>query len=224
MPEIICNEVSESDVHHYIQMLPEEQILHSSHVGKYVGVFAEIIRSRGLYQKISEAKQCELFGGAAYYHDIGKAQVPWSILLKPGKLTEDELHIIREHPLYAKKLFDLMDTGAIAGIPQHIFQLARQSAVYHHEWWNGMGYPYGLSHEEIPFIARITSICDVYDAITSNRAYRKAHSHEFACHEIEVNAGIQFDPALAKVFLLNSTLFINERQLLDFDQKAIDMT
>lgn len=205
MPEIFCNGLY---VHQYMQSLPKEQILHSVHVRDYVKVLAEITHNCNLYPEIAETFEYQLFGDAAYYHDIGKACVPHDILLKSKKLTENEIRIVHNHTLYAKELFDRIDSGAISGMPARLTHLARESALYHHEWWNGRGYPYGLSKEGIPLIARITSVCDVYDAITSDRAYRKAHSHDFACHEIEINAGTQFDPVFAKAFLDNNSQFL----------------
>ncbi|HBR08981.1 MAG TPA: phosphohydrolase, partial [Clostridiales bacterium] len=72
---------------------------------------------------------------------------------------------------------------------------------YHHEWWNGTGYPYGISYDAIPLIARITTVCDAYDAMTSSRIYRESHSHDHARQELKQYAGIQFDPELVRVFL-----------------------
>jgi HD-GYP domain-containing protein (c-di-GMP phosphodiesterase class II) len=199
---------NESIVRDYMQLLPKEQVQHSVHVGKYVEILEKIIHSGNLCPREMETVEYKLFGDAAYYHDIGKAWVPNDILLKPGKLTEKEIQIIHMHPLFAEQIFDQVNSSATSGMPQKLIHLARESALYHHEWWNGKGYPYGLSKEEIPFIARVTSVCDVYDAITSDRVYRKAHSHEFACHEIEISAGIQLDPVLAKAFLDNNSQFL----------------
>lgn len=147
------------------------------------------------------------FGIAAFYHDIGKAWVPKELLSKPDQLSTEEMSLIRKHTLFADELFKLIRNGSVSGMPAELTQLAHDSAVYHHEWWNGNGYPYGIRDKQIPLIARITSVCDVYDAITSDRAYRKARSHEYACGEIEANAGTQFDPALAKLFLDNESRF-----------------
>lgn len=197
-----------SSVRQYMQLLPKEQARHSVYVGKYVGILAKIIHSDNLCRGEMETAAYLLFGNAAYYHDIGKAWVPHNILLKPEKLTEKEVQIVHMHPLFAEQIFDQIDSRAISGMPPELIHLARESALYHHEWWNGKGYPYGLSKEEIPFIARITSVCDIYDAITSDRAYRKAHSHDFACHEIERSAGNQLDPVLAQIFLDNHSQFL----------------
>ena len=204
MPATFCKGL---DVHQIIHTLPEEQMRHLSHVGQYVGIMADKIQAGNLYPDSFCADSCEYVGKAAYYHDIGKAWTPRKILLKPSKLNDDEIRTMQRHPLLAKELFQLIFKGYVTGIAPNIVCLAYDSAVYHHEWWNGKGYPFGLSRERIPLIARITSICDTYDAITSDRAYRHAHNHDFACREIEANAGIQFDPALARTFLDHAEQF-----------------
>jgi HD-GYP domain-containing protein (c-di-GMP phosphodiesterase class II) len=94
-------------------------------------------------------------------------------LVKPDELTIEEALEMRKHSVLAEELFRLITGGAISGMPEHLVRLAHDSAVYHHEWRNGQGYPFSLYRDEIPLIARITSICDVYDAITSDRSYRK---------------------------------------------------
>lgn len=184
-----------------IQSLPANQIKHMSQVGASVGLIARKISEYGIYTERISADAYKYFGNAAFYHDIGKVWVPPEILSKPGKLMADEISMVRNHTVYAIELFVIIRNGWITGVPEHLIPLAYDSAVYHHEWWDGTGYPFGMSYEDIPLIARVTSICDAYDAITSDRAYRSAHSHDYACREIEKNAGIQFDPTLAKIFL-----------------------
>jgi len=144
---------------------------------------------------------------AAAYHDIGKAEVPKSIITKPGKLTEEETLIMHQHPVFAQKILERINDSPVSGIPEYLIRLTIDSAIYHHEWWNGKGYPFGIGFEDIPLIARVTSICDAYDAITSDRIYRKAHTRHYACNELEKNAGTQFDPALVRVFLDNEAKF-----------------
>jgi len=178
-------------------------------VGILVGFMAKKFHEMGICQKYSD--EYKYYGEAAAYHDIGKAEVPKSIITKPGKLTEEETLIMRQHPVFARRMLHRINESSGSGIPKHLAQLTANSAVYHHEWWNGKGYPYGIGSEDIPLIARVTSICDAYDAITSDRIYRKAHTRHYACDELEKNAGTQFDPALTSVFLDNEaelTVFI----------------
>ncbi len=179
--------------------LPYDQIEHMSNVGILMHQFMGKICSEQLGESCSE--HCGLFRCAAFYHDIGKIRIPSEILTKPGALTERELEIIRGHTLYALELFQRVQIQVFSGKPCYLLSLCRDAAVYHHEYWNGKGYPFGIKEREIPLIARATAICDAYDAMTSDRSYRSAHSHTYACGELEKNAGTQFDPELTKIFL-----------------------
>lgn len=128
---------------------------------------------------------------AGLLHDIGKIGVPESILCKPGKLTDEEFDIIRDHPARGKKILN------------NIRKLSNTSnwVNSHHERWDGRGYPQKLKEKEIPLPARILAIADTYDAMTSNRSYRQGLPHEVAVEEIRKCAGGQFDPELAEIFL-----------------------
>jgi HD-GYP domain-containing protein (c-di-GMP phosphodiesterase class II) len=128
---------------------------------------------------------------AAKLHDIGKAVIRQDILLKSTPLTEEEWQIIKKHP----------ETGysIVHTIPN--LSLLAEYILYHHERWDGKGYPYGLKGEEIPFISRIISVADSFDAITTDRTYKKAMNKKEAIAEIERNAGTQFDPLIADIFI-----------------------
>jgi HD-GYP domain-containing protein (c-di-GMP phosphodiesterase class II) len=180
-----------------LEPLPEAEIQHMRRVGVLVEFFLQVLYQGGALKWFS-LEECELYGKAAAFHDIGKVKIPLSILTKPEKLEKEEAAILYQHPVFARELF--MD-GLFSGIPERFVRLAMEAAAYHHERWDGTGYPYGLKEESIPFIARITSICDAYDAMTSDRVYRKAHPHRFACRVLEENAGAQFDPVLTWAFL-----------------------
>ena len=130
---------------------------------------------------------------AAPMHDIGKIGVPDSILLKPGKLDPDEWEIMKKHCEYGLEIIGEHATP--------LLHMAREVALYHHEKWNGEGYPYGLVGENIPFSARIVAIADVFDALTSVRPYKKAWSVEDAIGLIKDEAGKHFDPTLVPVFI-----------------------
>jgi len=127
----------------------------------------------------------------ALLHDIGKVGIPDSILLKPGVLTEKEFQIMRDHPTSAHDL--------LQRIP--FLQPALDIPFCHHERWDGTGYPQGLKGEDIPLAARIFSVVDVWDALCSNRPYRKAWSRKDARDYIEERSGTQFDPQVVKAFL-----------------------
>lgn len=181
-----------------IHRLPEDQIRHSVNVEILVGKLVEWLQ----VSKEAFPNQIHLnFSKAAYYHDIGKVCVPDCILNKVDALTWEEYDIVRQHPVYGEELLDFCNKNGTSGIPPFLMPLTIQAALYHHEWWNGKGYPFGIKEQRIPYVARVTSICDAYDAMVSNRPYHPAYSHEYACKEIRRGMGTQFDPALAKLFL-----------------------
>jgi HD-GYP domain-containing protein (c-di-GMP phosphodiesterase class II) len=126
----------------------------------------------------------------AKLHDVGKLAVAQRILRKPGPLTEQELAFVRIHPLAGARLVSRYDAGR-AAVPY---------ALYHHERWDGEGYPTGCAGKEIPLGARLLAVVDAFDAMTSVRPYRAPLSSLEALDEIERCAGTQFDPALAAVF------------------------
>jgi len=127
----------------------------------------------------------------ALLHDIGKMGVPDSILLKPGKLTDEEWVIMRKHPVFAYEMLSSID----------YLRPALDIPYCHHEKWDGSGYPQGLKGEEIPLAARIFAIIDVFDALTSDRPYRKAWPYEKAIEYIKEQSGIHFDPTIVNEFL-----------------------
>jgi hypothetical protein len=127
----------------------------------------------------------------ALMHDIGKLAIPDQILLKPDKLDKDEKEIVRKHPALAKQM--------LSEIP--FLQPAVSIAYYHHERWDGQGYPEGLSGEAIPLYARIFTVVDNWDALRSDRPYRPAWPYEAAIAYLQANRGIIFDPHILDVFL-----------------------
>ncbi|GGJ30216.1 HD domain-containing phosphohydrolase [Deinococcus roseus] len=130
---------------------------------------------------------------ASRLHDVGKIAIPDDILLKPGKLTEDEYQQMKQHTLIGAQI--LSKSSSI------MIRLACQIALSHHERWDGTGYPNGLFGEHIPIEARIVAIADVFDALTNVRPYKRAWSREEALREIQRAAGTQFDPWVVRAFL-----------------------
>ncbi|NLC27130.1 MAG: HD domain-containing protein [Fastidiosipila sp.] len=131
-------------------------------------------------------------------HDIGKIGIPDAILLKPGKLTEEEFEIMKTHvDIGLTVLVNLREM-----IPKNgILKLAIEVIKYHHEKWDGSGYPYGLKETEIPLPGRIMAIVDVYEALRSKRVYKEPYSHEKSCNIIIEERGKHFDPELVDIFI-----------------------
>jgi HD-GYP domain-containing protein (c-di-GMP phosphodiesterase class II) len=137
---------------------------------------------------------------AALLHDIGKIGVPDSILRKEGKLTDEERDLMNKHPEYSwsiLRLFPGLDKASLY-------------ALHHHESYDGKGYPGGLKGEEIPIGSRIVSVIDAYDAMISNRCYRKGIPHEEAVRRLTLGSGVQFDPLVVQAFVAIAVQEIEE--------------
>lgn len=165
---------------------------HSIKVAKYSRLLASEL-------KLSQAS-IEITELSGLVHDIGKIYMPEVILNKPASLTEQEYQIIKTHP----------DKGAeiLQQIPS--FECLLPAIKFHHERFDGMGYPYNLKGTEIPLIARIISIADAFEAMTSNRCYKNKLPISKALEEIETHSGTQFDPDIAKVFVAKMIRQIDE--------------
>ena len=134
---------------------------------------------------------------AAPLHDLGKIAIPDNILNKPGRLTEEEFEYIKIHP---QKGYDIVDTIFSGLDDKRLLEVSENIALYHHEKYDGSGYPKGLKGEEIPLEARIMAIADVYDALVSKRVYKKPMPHEEAYKVIKDSMGTHFDPSLEACF------------------------
>ncbi len=148
---------------------------------------AEIGRAYGLAEEL-----CDRLLMATPMHDIGKVATPDRILLKPAKLNADEWDIMKQHTVAGYEI--LKDSES------ELLQMAAQIALSHHEKYDGMGYPYGLKESEIPLSARICAVSDVFDALTSDRPYKRAWAEEQAIAEIDACSGSHFDPELVAAF------------------------
>jgi len=140
-----------------------------------------------------DSSKADLLWQAAPMHDVGKIGIPDRILLKPGKLDADEWAIMKTHTTIGAKI--------IGNHPSDLLTLARQVALAHHEKWDGTGYPHGLAGEDIPLVGRIVMLADVFDALTSERPYKKAWSEAAAIEEINHTSGSHFDPKLVLAFM-----------------------
>lgn len=157
---------------------------HTRRVGRISGAIAQEL---GL-----EADQVELIQRVAPLHDVGKIGIPDDILLHPGQLSQDGREVMRSHTTIGG---DLM---AGSGIP--LLDVAEEIARTHHEWWDGNGYPEGLSGEAIPITGRIVAVADTFDALSHRRPYKPAWPVEEAWEEVQRKAGTHFDPAVVEAF------------------------
>ena len=131
-------------------------------------------------------------------HDVGKIAIPDAILQKPGKLTDEEFDIMKQHTVRGGEI--IHETFGRMGNEQYM-EIAYQIALHHHEKWNGKGYPDGLKEKEIPLCARIMAIADVFDAVSENRCYRAAMPLDQCFDIIREGSGRDFEPILAEAFL-----------------------
>ena len=156
---------------------------HSIRVAKYTRIIAEELGYKG--------EELERIYYVALLHDCGKIGVPDNILGKPDRLTDEEFEIIKSHTVRGGEIMSHFKSLENAG----------EGALYHHERYDGKGYPEGKAGEDIPFIARIICVADSYDAMNTNRVYRNKLTMDDIIAEIERNKGKQFDPKIADVFL-----------------------
>ena len=173
---------------------------HIKRTTAYVKLLAEELRERGYYKEILTKDYIRNLCQSAPMHDIGKIAVPDVILQKPGRLTEEEFEIIKKHAADGGRIID--ETFGHLGNEEYT-KMAYQVARYHHEKWNGKGYPEGLKEKEIPLCARIMAVADVFDAVSEKRCYRDAMSLEQCFGIISEGSGRDFDPVIAEVFLEN---------------------
>ena len=171
---------------------------------RYVKTIALRLRTLGLYLEDLSDADIEIMFKAAPLHDIGKVGIPDNILLKPGRLTEDEWSVMKTHALIGENTLAATKHGKEQN---QLTTVAKNIAGGHHEWWNGAGYPRGLRGEKIPLEARIMALADVYDALVSERVYKKSWSHESAIQFIIEKKDIQFDPLVVEAFLFEAETF-----------------
>jgi len=183
---VSLEEMFQQTVAGFAQALEESDMYTRGH-SERVAVYSEIL-ARGLQLPDAEIRNIVQAG---VMHDVGKIGVRYDMLNKPGKLTPEEVAVFRQHPEKGKRILEPVPClhGLIDG------------CWCHHEWWDGGGYPRGLAGDQIPMVGRIVAIADAYDAMTSDRAYRRALPHEVAVSEIERCAGTQFDPELSEAFV-----------------------
>ena len=162
--------------------------------GNHVVRMAKYSREIGEALGLSD-KECDEIEYAAPMHDIGKIGIPDSILRKPGKLTEEEYDVMKGHPKLGMQM--------LSGSSIKMVKMASDIAGYHHERFDGTGYPTGLKGHDIPLSARICAIVDVYDALVHERVYKDAIFEDEAIKMMREQSGKQFDPELFELFVLH---------------------
>jgi putative two-component system response regulator len=178
---------------------------HIHRTKNYVKILAEELQKQARFAKELVDEVVQSICLVAPLHDIGKVCVPDSILQKPGRLTPEEYAVMQQHTTCARNVLD----SAGDEIGNHIFLRAARDIVYgHHERWDGRGYPGGIGGEEIPLVARIMSVADVYDALISPRVYKPPFTHEESRRLIIEGRGTQFDPAVVDAFLERESDFL----------------
>ncbi len=161
-----------------------------AHVKRMSHICSLLASKRGLGKDFST-----LLLYASTMHDVGKIGIPDSILLKPGKLSPEEWQVMKQHPKIGARIIGDHDSSIIS--------LARETALYHHEKWDGTGYPHGIAGDKIPVSARIAAISDVFDALTSARPYKQAWPVEKALEVIREESGKHFEPIMVELFVEN---------------------
>ena len=170
---------------------------HIDRVQTYCRALAEQLAKEGPYQTMCDPEFIRLMYTTSSLHDIGKVGIPDDILLKPGRLSDREFEIMKNHTIIGAETLD----SAIARFPKTRFlQMARNIAASHHERFDGSGYPTGLRGTQIPLCGRIVALADVYDALTSRRVYKAAFTHDVARNIIYKDSGKHFDPVVVDAF------------------------
>ena len=177
---------------------------HVKRTSAYVRLIAEELKYNGFYADELDDTSLEYICMAAPIHDIGKLKIPDSILCKPGGLTDSEYNYIKSHTIRGEEIIQ----NTMANLEDEEFlHYARNVALYHHERWDGTGYPMGLSGRNIPLCARIMAVADVFDALVSKRSYKSSFTLDDAFEQLEKGSGTQFEPLIVE-------LFVNQKEVV----------
>jgi PAS domain S-box-containing protein len=189
----------------------EDTGTHLERIREYARIIAQELARQPQYRGYITREYIEDIYNSSILHDIGKVGVPDAILLKPGKLTREEFEIIKTHATLGGDALREVETQ-IEG--QTFLTLGKEIAYFHHEKWDGSGYPKGLKGEKIPLSARIVALADVYDALTSKRIYKEAFSHRQALEIIVKDRGTHFAPDVVDAFMTHEAAFRRIREAL----------
>lgn len=194
-------------------------VTHNYHTGKYVQEISKKLRENGYYADELTDEKIETYMLTALLHDAGKIRIPQNIVNKFGKYTKEEYEIMKTHPMEGRKILEempIIDDGSFNII-------AKEMALYHHERWDGSGYPYGVSGEAIPLCARILGAADVLDALISPRLYKEPMSIDEAMKFFAEEKGKSFEPCIADaVIALKNEIMIIDRDFKTFEGAKFD--
>jgi putative two-component system response regulator len=180
---------------------------HVERTRKYVEVLLDVLIKNNIYRDIINSWKKETFLQSTLLYDLGKISVRDSILLKPGKLAENEYNEMKKHTLMGVKIIDDIKAAMHESTETSVLDYAKLFAGYHHEKWDGTGYPYGLKGFNIPLPGRLMAIVDVYDALIVPRSYKKSYTPEEAAEIIAQGKGTHFDPVLVDLFIKSADKF-----------------
>ncbi len=178
---------------------------HLKRLQKYSTMLARELKKLPFYSDYISEEYISDLSISSMLHDIGKVGTPDAILLKSGKLTDEEFKVIQKHPLAGYEVIKEIE-GHIEG--ESLYTMGSEIAYCHHEKWDGSGYPRGISARNIPLSARIVALVDVYDALTTKRSYKIAFTHEKAVELIVDSRGTHFDPEIVDIFIQIADKFI----------------
>jgi HD-GYP domain-containing protein (c-di-GMP phosphodiesterase class II) len=193
---------------------------HLNRMKIYSRMLAEFLAKEEKYKEVIDINYIDNIERFAPLHDVGKVAIRDEILLKPGKLTKEEFEIMKTHATFGAKVLRLADEN-LKKRGRSIFKLAIEIAEGHHEKWDGSGYPYGKCGEAIPLSARIVTMADVFDALTSERPYKKPFTFEDSVKIITEGKGKHFDPEIVDIFMKNIELIKNK--YLEFKEENVSL-
>ena len=172
-------------------------------------LLVRLLIENDLYTDELSSWDLDLFVKSSQLHDVGKISIKDDILMKPGKLTNDEFEVMKKHTEHGVNVIKRIEERTTEN---EFLRFAETMAGSHHEKWNGMGYPHGLKGDEIPLMGRLMAIVDVYDALTDERPYKKAFTHEESISIIREEKGKHFDPYITDIFLKYEKQFCDSRR------------
>ncbi|MBP5406424.1 HD domain-containing protein [bacterium] len=214
--------MQEEIIINFAEMVEARDNSTGNHIKKtafYVEAIAKELQKEGAFKDVLTDTYIRILKRSAPLHDIGKIAISDIILNKPGKLTDEEFKIMQSHTTEGKNILMKIEATA-SDMDKNYLKESIEMAYYHHEKWDGTGYPCGIKGEEIPVSARIMAVADVFDALVAERIYKKAFSYEKAMAIITEGSGKAFDPVVVEAFMHISKELYDERTVLGHDGES----